>query len=81
MWGIVKAQDIARLMSEILDIDDIETTDNFFEIGGNSILALTLIEEVWKRCQARISLLSFIRSPTPDGLALLVAHDGAPKAQ
>lgn len=74
------ALEIAKLMSEMLDIDDLETDDNFFEIGGNSILALSLIQELQERCHVKISLLSVIRAPTPDGLALLVARDEVSKA-
>lgn len=66
------AKEIVSLMVEILDIDDIETGDNFFDIGGNSILALTLIEELYERCQIRISLLEVIRSATPEALASLI---------
>lgn len=63
--------EIAALISSILDIDDIAIDDNFFEIGGNSLLALRLIEGLAQRYGVRFSLLDVIRAPTAGELALL----------
>lgn len=71
----MKALEIATLMAEMLDLDDIETEDNFFDIGGDSILALSLIEELYERCQVRVSLLDVIRCPTPEDLAGRIARN------
>jgi len=74
------AREIATLMSELLELDDIAIDDNFFEVGGNSLLALSLIDELRSRYGTEISLLKLIRSPTAEGLAHLIADDEVQKA-
>lgn len=74
------ANEIATLISELLDLDDVATDDNFFEIGGNSLLALSLIKELRLRSGTEISLLKLIRSPTSEGLAYLITNNEVQKA-
>jgi acyl carrier protein len=69
------ASEIAALISIILEIDDIAVDDNFFEVGGNSLLALALIAKIEQRCSVQVSLLDVIRAPTPEELASLIARD------
>jgi acyl carrier protein len=69
----VIASEIAELIGEMLEISDIALDDNFFEVGGNSLLALRLIAQLEKRYGVQVSLLEVVRAPTPDQLAGLVA--------
>lgn len=66
--------DIATLVREVLGTDQIGVDDNFFAVGGNSLLALTLMSKIKERYGATVSLIDVIRNPTPEGLARLVAH-------
>ncbi len=61
--------DVAVLMGELLETDDIAVDDNFFDMGGSSVLALRLLLEVGKRYGVTLSLLDVMRNPTPEGLA------------
>lgn len=61
--------DIARLMAEIIGLDEVEADANFFEIGGNSFLALTLLARIEARTGVLLSLLDMIRSPTAAGVS------------
>lgn len=63
--------EVAVLMQDLLDSDKPAADDNFFDIGGNSILALRLISEIHNRSGAVLPLIEVIRNPTPDGIALL----------
>ena len=42
---------ILKLYTEVLDIEGIETNNGFFEVGGNSILAVTLAQKIQKKFQ------------------------------
>ncbi|WP_139488133.1 non-ribosomal peptide synthetase [Brevibacillus dissolubilis] len=37
---------VLRIWKEVLKIEDLEPTDAFFEVGGNSLLAITLAEKI-----------------------------------
>ncbi len=66
--------EIAALVQELLDIDQVAPEDNFFDVGGNSILALALISEIRQRYGTTLPLIDVIRNPTPVGLAQLIAR-------
>jgi acyl carrier protein len=65
----------------VLGAEHIEPADNFFALGGNSLLALDLIEHVRRDYRVKIPLRDFFSVPTIEGLASLVAaagpHDAA----
>ncbi len=57
----------------VLGAEHIESADNFFALGGNSLLALDLIEHVRRDYRVKIPLRDFFSVPTIEGLASLVA--------
>lgn len=61
--------DVAQLMDELLQTGDFALDDNFFDLGGTSVLALRLLLELDKRYGVRLSLLDVMYNPTPEGLA------------
>lgn len=69
-------EEVATIMAEVVGIGEIAVDENFFEMGGNSILALTLISGVKERWAAKITLIDVIRNPTPTLLAVLIAARG-----
>jgi len=56
----------------VLGAEHIGHTDNFFALGGNSLLALDLIAQVRRDYQVKIPLRAFFSVPTVQGLASLV---------
>jgi phthiocerol/phenolphthiocerol synthesis type-I polyketide synthase E len=56
----------------VLGAEHIGPTDNFFALGGNSLLALDLVEQVRRDHQVKIPLRDFFSAPTVQGLAGLV---------
>jgi acyl carrier protein len=66
--------DVAMLVQELLKTDDIAVDDNFFDMGGSSVLALRLLLEMEKRYGVTLSLLDVMRYPTPEGLAHRLAE-------
>jgi len=47
-----------------LGIDNIGITDNFFEVGGQSIKAVTISSKVYKQCGCSIPLKNMFKMPT-----------------
>ncbi len=55
---------VAAAWGEVLGIDKIGTHDNFFDLGGNSLLLLMLIGRLQKKLQRDISIIEIFRDPT-----------------
>jgi aryl carrier-like protein len=66
--------DVAILIQDLLDSDEVAVDDSFFDAGGTSMTALTLISQVQRLSGVSLSLLDIARNPTPDGIARLVAQ-------
>lgn len=64
---------VATIIGEILGIGEMATDENFFEMGGNSILALMLISRIEQRWAAKLSMINVIQHATPAMLADLIA--------
>jgi acyl carrier protein len=65
---------IARLWREVLGGEEISVTDNFFEIGGNSLVAVQLIALVRREFGVRLPMRSLFEHPTVEGAAARIAE-------
>jgi len=59
---------LTEILSNILGIENIGIKDNFFEMGGNSLLAITLLAEVEKKFNLQVPLFYLLKEPTVIGL-------------
>ena len=66
--------EVAILIQDLLDSDEVAVDDSFFEIGGSSMNALTLISEVQRLSGVSLSLIDIVRNPTPDGIARVITQ-------
>ncbi|MGX8693859.1 MAG: amino acid adenylation domain-containing protein [Methanobrevibacter sp.] len=64
----------ANLFAEILGIDDISVTDNFFEIGGTSLLVTKITMEALNR-NYNLNYGDVFANPTPRQLAEFILSD------
>ncbi|TKK91676.1 hypothetical protein FDA94_02580 [Herbidospora galbida] len=64
--------EVAGLMAEILETDDLAADESFFEVGGTSFLVLTLIARIQERTGVTLRMIDVIRRPTPAGVHALV---------
>ncbi len=65
---------LAAIWSEVLNLERIGTQDNFFDLGGNSLLSLRLVACVRKAFGVELSLIHFFTSPTIAGLSHLIGN-------
>jgi acyl carrier protein len=49
--------ELRQLFEELLEVDDVTVEDNFFDLGGSSVLALRLLLEIDKRWGITLSLI------------------------
>ncbi|HET6208845.1 MAG TPA: phosphopantetheine-binding protein [Jatrophihabitans sp.] len=66
--------ELRQLFSELLEVDDLTSEDNFFDLGGSSVLALRLLLELDKRSGVTLSLIDVLRNPTAESLARCMAQ-------
>ena len=66
--------EIAQLMQEIVGLDEVDVDANFFEIGGNSFLALTLLTRIQERTGILLGLLDVIEAPTATEVSARLAR-------
>ncbi|MGH3432043.1 MAG: phosphopantetheine-binding protein, partial [Thermocrispum sp.] len=74
---------VARLFREVLGGDEIGVDDDFFDLGGNSLVAVQLIALIRKQEKVKLPMRSLFEEPTAGGVARLIEQarssgDGGP---
>jgi amino acid adenylation domain-containing protein len=62
-------EQLARLWAKVLQLKTVGVTDNFFEIGGDSLLAARLFAQIHNRFGKNLPLSTLFVSPTVEQLA------------
>jgi acyl transferase domain-containing protein/acyl carrier protein len=62
-------QIVAAIWQEILGIEGVGIRDDFFELGGDSLKAITITARIQKELQVEVPLAEFFNAPTVGGLA------------
>ncbi len=65
---------LTKIWEKILDVSPIGVTDNFFDLGGHSILATRLFALVEKEFGKRLSLGTLFEAPTIEQLARIIGR-------
>jgi amino acid adenylation domain-containing protein len=60
---------IAAIWSEALGIESVGLRDDFFVIGGHSLVAVAVAERIQRELAVELPLAAFFRNPTVEGLA------------
>ena len=71
---------LVGLWTQVLGLADVGVQDDFFQVGGDSLLATQLLSRVRDVMHAEVPLLTFSEAPTVASLALHIeaAHQAAP---
>lgn len=65
---------LAQVWSDVLEHDGIEPDANFFDLGGDSLLATQLVSRLRTRLGVELPISALFESPTVRGLARLVVR-------
>lgn len=68
-------QQMARIWSEVLEIEPVGVTDSFFDLGGDSLRAARILSRVAQQFQAQIPLELMFRSPTIAGIVARISEN------
>lgn len=60
---------LALIWINLLNIEQISVFDNFFEIGGNSLLAMQVVSHIRQTLQIDVTILNLFGTPTVAGLS------------
>lgn len=66
--GAPDADPLTRAWCDVLGLDDVLDSSNFFELGGSSLSALQLLGQLRRTTGVEISLNDFLADPTLKGL-------------
>lgn len=70
-------QQIVNIWQETLDIEQVGIYDNFFEIGGNSLVGIKLINRINETFQTHVSAVSLYEQPSVNKLTELIVQTQA----
>jgi amino acid adenylation domain-containing protein len=65
-------QMMLNLWEEVLGQTSISVQDNFFEIGGHSLLAIRLFSRIERELGQRLPIITIFQTPTIEGLAEII---------
>jgi natural product biosynthesis luciferase-like monooxygenase protein len=57
-------QDLLEIWQKVLQLPAVNSEDNFFDLGGNSLVAVALMGEIRSKFEVNLPLISLFRSPT-----------------
>ncbi|MGI2902639.1 non-ribosomal peptide synthetase [Tolypothrix sp. VBCCA 56010] len=60
---------LAKIWAEVLQIERVGIYDNFFDLGGNSLLTVRLLEQIHKQFERELPLSTIFLNPTIESLA------------
>jgi acyl carrier protein len=69
---------VADIWKEILRVDRVGADDNFFDLGGHSLLVVQLQSKLRERFQSEFSLMELFRRPTVSAIAEYLSDSAAP---
>ncbi|MFC1715410.1 AMP-binding protein [Candidatus Poribacteria bacterium] len=72
---------LAGIWSDVLGLDKVGIYDDFFDLGGNSLLATQIISQVVNTFQVRVPLRDLFRSPTVADMAVVLTQNMIEKAE
>src|SRR5947199_2570793 len=69
---------LTRSWQELLGVEPIEADQNYFDLGGDSILAVQLFAHIQKVFQVKLPVATLFEAPTIEELARILRRETAP---
>ncbi|WP_010596922.1 condensation domain-containing protein, partial [Rhodococcus sp. P14] len=73
----VTEEAVARVFAEVLGLEQVGLDDDFFALGGNSLLATQVASRLGAALDVRVPIRALFESPTVEALAVSVQHQSA----
>lgn len=70
---------LTPLWRRVLQLSSVDVNDNFFDLGGDSSLALQLFTEIAQTCDRELPPVTIYQAPTIAALAALLEQPAAPR--
>ena len=70
-------RELASLWASALAVDRVGVEDNFFDLGGHSLVALRLLGQIERQFGKQLAMASLLESPTVAGIARILSDDDA----
>lgn len=67
---------LVRLLEGVFGMDRVGVKDNFFDLGGHSVMAVKLFAEIEKEFGVKLPLSTLFQFPTVEGLAEFLGKEG-----
>jgi acyl carrier protein len=71
---------LARIWTQVLNVDQVGVRDRFFDLGGDSIAAMRIASHVIKQFQLEIPLGILLQSSTVKEMAAIITNNQAKRA-
>ncbi len=71
---------LSTIWAQVLGVERVGVHDNFFDLGGHSLLGVRLFALINKTLDVDLPLVALFQAPTIEGLATIVHRDKASKA-
>jgi acyl transferase domain-containing protein/acyl carrier protein len=65
---------LAELWAEVIGIDQVGAEDDFFDLGGNSLVAVQLVARIAQKFRVEVSVATMFDSRTVHGLAAVIGE-------
>lgn len=70
--GVIE-EAVGRIWAEVLEVEEINVQDSFYDMGGDSILATQLVKEIALEYPGMVSISDIFDKPTIEELARLIS--------
>lgn len=65
---------LCELFAEVLELEHVSVDDNFFVLGGHSLVAMLLVSRIQDRMEVEIPVAAIFQHPTVSGLAQFLSQ-------
>jgi acyl carrier protein len=77
MSADIEAQ-LTRIWRELIQLDNIDREDDFFDLCGNSLVAMRLFERIEETIRREVNIEDLVRYPTIASMSAYLAGKDAP---